>query len=234
MEARFLYADFRAYFAFIDTAAGGGDYRHHVAPKCEFPELEKDWQNIALLSYEDHKEVHRLLSEAVPEHTGFRLAILYMFAYEKKDYENMVRLNGIAATQSGALARGRAKLGTKGLRAALEKAWAAQTIEDRRIAGSKGAQTQAAIDALKRAHLTHEASGYANCAKGRAAAALDPKKTLIAQMKCGLEAAFSGQLAKAREIIGIEGLRSNMEKGRHTRWHARRGIVNRTCSFCNV
>jgi hypothetical protein len=236
MGARFPYADFRAYFAFIDTCAGGGDYRHHVAPKCEFPELEKNWQNIALLSYEDHKEAHRLLSEAVPEHTGFRLAIIYMFAYESGEYVKAMKLNGQAAVESGALAKAReAQGGYEGMCASLVKARAALSPEMRTASLAKGRATQAADGYsafINKGRETNAATGWANLVKGRAAR--DPKKTLIAQIKCGLEAADSGQLAKARDVLGLEGLRNNMAKGRHTRYHVRRGVVDSSCKFCNV
>jgi hypothetical protein len=230
METRFPYADLRAYFAFIDTAAGSGKYRHHVAPKCEFPELRDSEDNIALLNYEDHKQAHQLLSEAVPEHTGFRLAAIYMFAYESSEYEKRTRLNGQAAVESGQLARAREKQGYEGLYAALEKGRASMTPEEWRAGSRKGGLTQAAADARERSRITNEISGWANCEIARES--IDLAKRYVAQVESGRRAATSGQLAAARESLGYKGLCQNMAKGAHSRWHVQRGINSPTCAFC--
>jgi hypothetical protein len=45
--------------------------RHHILPKCKFPEYVKDDWNIITLKYEDHIYVHNLLFEAI--HTKYYL-----------------------------------------------------------------------------------------------------------------------------------------------------------------
>jgi hypothetical protein len=206
MELRFPYADFRSYFEFIDTCAGGGKHRHHVAPRCEFSELIEDLDNIALLSYEDHARAHVLLSEAVPDHLGFRVAALHMFG---KSEEAFLELCKKGAREGGrkSMTALRKRLGKKGLQAV-----SAMGIAAARAGGWRG---------CRKGHATQAAAGHPQLAKAHAVVG-------------GIE----GMKAWGRKIGAIaakkypEMLRRNLDKGRHTTNHTRRGIVNTACKFC--
>jgi len=206
LEKRFPRADFRAYFAFLGKRAGSGRHRHHVCPRCEFPEMAKDPANVVRLSYKDHAKVHRLLSNTVPEHAGFRIASLYLSGKQTEQASiEKSRLGGRTAKAKGALEKAHAKLGIDGLRAQAARARAATTLEARLALLAKGRRTQAA-------------AGYPGLVKARAIAG--PEGLRAAQAK--------GQASMA--AAGYPNLISGL--GPHKYWHVRRGLVSQDCKFC--
>jgi hypothetical protein len=237
MELRFPYADLRAYFEHLDTCAGGGGHKHHVAPKCEFPELAKDIWNIALLSYGDHREAHRLLSAAVPEHFGFRYAMLLMHGQEEQAYLERLQINGVNAAKSGQLAKARDAMGYVGACKALKKARSKVSPEVRRAALAQGNETQraAGFPSFERGRRTNAASGWANCKKARKAQGRAGNRKALAKAHAvqGAEGMVQAAAA-ARVALGRDGLLRNFAKGRHTMYHVRRGVVVDTCEFCNA
>ncbi len=69
MDARY-HGDTSCYFDFLRSLppldASALSRKHHVLPKGEFPEYEKDPSNIIVLRHEDHKKAHYLLALDVP------------------------------------------------------------------------------------------------------------------------------------------------------------------------
>lgn len=134
--SRFPLANLEGYFSFLALCGGTGNYDHHIAPRCEFPELHDDARNIVKLTHENHAHAHRLLSDAIPDHQGFRIAALYM---SQRSGEMVSEIQSRA--------------GKKGGRSAVDSG---QLAKARQI-GQPNA-TRAAL-------LVHKASGWANCKK---------------------------------------------------------------------
>jgi hypothetical protein len=113
MEARFPGSNLSAYFTFVYGCAENGEQAHHVAPRCEFPELENLPGNLVRMSYENHVHAHVLLSAAVPSHRGFRTAMLNMTRRSGQAFLEMTSIGGKKggrrAVESGQLARARAE-----------------------------------------------------------------------------------------------------------------------------
>ena len=69
---RFPDSDLSPYFEFIWSRPvrkyrpGRGLHRHHIAPRAQFPELEKDPANLITLTVSDHRGAHRLLEPWCP------------------------------------------------------------------------------------------------------------------------------------------------------------------------
>jgi hypothetical protein len=239
LRARFPGADFDGCLMFLSTVFDSGKYRHHIAPRCEFPELEDEPDNIIRLSYKNHVRVHVLLSKAVPEHAGFRHTMLMMTGQTE-------------LAQTEAAARGRAAQGgAEGLRALLLKANAAQSPKERlaNLAKARAAQSPEERRAAgEKGNAVNAAAGYTNLTKARAVqgyeglcaaaakgrAILGPKGLRAAREK-GL-AALSPEELRAASAKGIAAAAAGgwrgCRKGRHMRWHAACGVVSPTCEFC--
>src|SRR5208282_1319296 len=70
MQVKYPHAIFNRYFAFLAACpvrVTGKAYRHHIAPREQFPELDKHPDNIIRLSLARHRQAHFILSFAIPD-----------------------------------------------------------------------------------------------------------------------------------------------------------------------
>jgi hypothetical protein len=81
LSTRFLGADFKSYFDFIESRPlrnKEGSERHHVLPQKEFPHHKKNLNNLMYLSPEDHLRAHYYLALCVPECLSFQRTFFLM------------------------------------------------------------------------------------------------------------------------------------------------------------
>jgi hypothetical protein len=206
MQKRFPRARFGAYFAFLAKHRNSGAHRHHIAPRCEFPELAGEKDNLVNLSYEDHVRAHVLLSNAVPGHGGFRAAVLFNQGQTARAFMEASRQGGIMSAKSGGTARARTFLSEKDYRAMRAKS-----------------------------ALTNAASGWANCRKASAAQTPENLRQagLKGRMILGREGLRVAG-AKGRAAMAAMGLTPAMagRVGGHVYRHVKQGIVKPSCELC--
>jgi hypothetical protein len=224
-KERFPRSDARAYFAYVEKYGKPKRknlYCHHICPKCEFPKLEKEPWNQTWLTWNQHKEAHRLLTNAVPESKGFRVAALHLFNQSGQAFIEGCRRGGVWASKSGHCAKigakGRAKLGYEGICKNFEK----------------GRKTQAAkgFPQLAKARVEMADAGWPHLRKIHEEMGL---KGMRAQMELAHKAMSRERrlelLDQGRATQAAKG-NPNMARGNHVQWHLRRNVYNPKCKFC--
>jgi hypothetical protein len=179
LKRHFPGMDFRAYFAYIKKyrkSKAKGLQKHHILPRCEFPELSNITWNWAWLTYDEHKKAHKLLAAAVPNHGGFRKAAIHLFDKTAKVFSDFARRGGQRNVESGKLAKARAVQAAAGW-PNLIKARKIQGSQGLRLAGLKGNAVSAAknwvnqkkarskdlaerLTRLEKGHTTQARQGY--------------------------------------------------------------------------
>ncbi len=91
---------------------------HHIIPRCMGG--SDDPSNLVKLTFEEHKEAHRVLCEQYPEHKGLKVAYLFMCGQTEDARKARQRLGGSIAGKITAQAMGQ-KYGASNGRASAHK-----------------------------------------------------------------------------------------------------------------
>jgi hypothetical protein len=84
---------------------------HHIIPRCLGG--TDDPSNLIELTYDEHVEAHRILSEQYPTHAGLRYAYLKMRGLPEEAHREASKRGGAAARDSGATLRAASAGGKK-------------------------------------------------------------------------------------------------------------------------